>query len=521
MAKLKDVNSTDLAGAIGLGCQAMCRMFNADDDDIPFFDILALPEARMSFSWAHSEAQVPGRFLNALLNAEDALGIRIDEQAIDTITRAAFFAYHGAVPLPLNRQRIGGPLVNFLPTQIREGLHALYALVRFRDSEHARELAEACIETIFRCWDPSDGWDYARLQDEHGLSIFKPSSFLNGLGRSIGPLVKYFQATGYGPALDLAIVLKERTVAEFFTENGEYQAAHGLHGHSTTCTMSSLAQLADLTRDAHLLARVKAFYDNGLRHIRDQVGWSIETTKPGKNYGRGEANNTGDIVETALILGRWGHTEYYHDAERILRCHLLPCQLRDVSFIPDPPNPEDEDGKRDVPRRIAGSFGLPAPYGHHPVGVAEVKFNSDIVGGVVGSLCEVYREATRHDAAGHRVNLLFDHETPAIKVRSPYTHSALSVELKRPGPLFVRLPPWVRPGAIEISGPDRPRHTGGCLFFAAPATDRMIRIAYPLEEQEMVMRNPAGEIRVRLRGDTVTAMDDFGADVTFFDPIDR
>ena len=340
MAKLKDVNTTDIAGAIRLGCRTMCRLFNADDDDIPFFDILALPEARMSFSCHHSEAQVPGRFLNALLNAEDALGIRIDEQAVDTITRAAFFAYQGAVPLPLNRQRIGGPLVNFLPTQIREGFHALYALARFRDSARARELAEASIDTIFRTWDPSDGWDHARLQDAHGLSIVTPSSFLNGLGRTIGPLVKYFRATGYGPALDLAIVLKDKAVAGFFPENGEYQTAHGLHGHSTTCTMSSLAQLADLTGDAPLLARVKAFYDHGLWHIRDQVGWSIETTNPGRNYGRGEANNTGDIVETALILGRWGHTEYYHDAERILRCHLLPSQLRDVSFIPEPANPE-------------------------------------------------------------------------------------------------------------------------------------------------------------------------------------
>ena len=34
------------------------------------------------------------------------------------------------------------------------------------------------------------------------------------------------------------------------------------------------------------------------------------------------------------------------------------------------------------------------------------------------------------------------------------------------------------------------------------------------------MRNPAGDLRVRLRGDAVTAMDDFGADVTFFDPIE-
>ena len=520
MPKLKNVNSTDIAGAIRLGCQTMCRLFNADDDDIPFFDILALPEARMSFSWAHSEAQVPGRFLNALLNAEDALGLRIDEEAIDTITRAAFFAYEGAVPLPLNRQRTDGPLVNFLPTQIREGLHALYALVRFRDSERARELAEASIETIFHYWDPSEGWDYARLEREHGLSIFKPSSFLNGLGRSIGPLVKYFRATGSGPALELALLLKEKAVAEFFAENGEYHAAHGLHGHSTTCVMSSLAQLADLTSDAPLMARVKAFYDNGLWHIRDRIGWSIETTKPGKNYGRGEANNTGDIVETALILGRQGHGQYYHDAERILRCHLLPCQLRDVSFIPEPQNPENDDGKRDVACRIAGSFGLPAPYGHHPLGVAEVKFNSDIVGGVVGSLCEVYREATRHDEAGHRVNLLFDHETPAIKVSSPYTHPALTVELKRPGPLFVRIPPWVRSDAIKVSGAAQPRHLNGGLFFASPPVGRTIRIAHPLVEQELTLANPAGEIRVRLRGDTVTAMDDFGAEATFFDPIE-
>ena len=43
MAKLKDVSTTDIAGAIRLGCRTMCRLFNADDDDIPFFDILALP----------------------------------------------------------------------------------------------------------------------------------------------------------------------------------------------------------------------------------------------------------------------------------------------------------------------------------------------------------------------------------------------------------------------------------------------------------------------------------------------
>ena len=520
MAQLQDVNTTDVVDAVRLGCQAMCRLFNADDNDIPFFDIAALPEPEMSFSSHHSEAQVPGRFLNALLSAEDVVGVRIEEDAIDKLAGGALFAYEGAVPLPLNRQKLDGPLVNFLPTQIREGFHALYALVRFRASERARELAEASIDAIFQYWDPASGWDYARLQTEYGLSIFRPSSFLNGLGRAVGPLVKYYRATGYGPALDLAIALAEKAVDQFFPETGAFQEAHGFHGHSTTCVMSSLAQLADLTGDSNLLARVKAFYDNGLWEIRDAIGWSIETTGPGENYGRGEANNTGDILETALILGRWGYGQYYHDAERILRCHLLPSQLRDVSFIPEPPNPNHEDGKRDVAKRIRGSFGLPAPYGHFPIGIAVVKFNADIVGGAVGSLCEAYREAARHDAAGHWVNLLLDHDTPAIRVRSPYTHPTLRIEPKRPGPLFVRFPPWVNRDTVSVEGAPPPRYTNGYLFFARPDVNRAISIAYPLAEQEITMKNAAGPIRVRLRGDTVTAMDDLGADLTFFDAID-
>ena len=147
--------------------------------------------------------------------------------------------------------------------------------------------------------------------------------------------------------------------------------------------------------------------------------------QPGADPDRGEVNNTGDIVETALILGRWGFPEYYQDAERIVRSHLLPSQLRDVSFIADPSNPDNEDSKRDIAGRHLGAFGFPAPYGHEPIGAARVSFNMDIVGGAVGSLCEVYREVTRFDQAGHWVNLLFDHETAAIEVESPYTHPSL------------------------------------------------------------------------------------------------
>ena len=50
------------------------------------------------------------------------------------------------------------------------------------------------------------------------------------------------------------------------------------------------------------------------------------------------------------------------------------------------------------------------------------------------------------------MSLLFDHETPEVEVRSAYTHSALSVRVKTPGPLFVRIPPWCDIGAVQIDG---------------------------------------------------------------------
>ena len=176
--------------------------------------------------------------------------------------------------------------------------------------------------------------------------------------------------------------------------------------------------------------------------------------------------------------------------------------------------------------RLRGGFGFPAPYGHEPLGIMDsskprISFNLDIGGGAVGSLCEAYREVTRHDEVGHRVNLLFDHETAAIKVGSPYTHTALQVTVKRAGPLFVRIPPWVDPASIHIEGADgEPRPTNGYLFFASPPTDRPISLEFPLAQQEITLDNPTGEIRARLRGDEVEAMDNFGTDLTFFDPIE-
>ena len=105
--KLSNVNTTDIKAAIELGCRTMSNVFNADDNDIPFFGSEVLPNPRLSFSNVHSESHVPGRHLNALLNAEDAAGVSISEEAVEKHAAAAFFSYSGPVPLPMNRDRVG------------------------------------------------------------------------------------------------------------------------------------------------------------------------------------------------------------------------------------------------------------------------------------------------------------------------------------------------------------------------------------------------------------------------------
>src|SRR5215212_6021353 len=118
--KLHDVNTTNIPAAIRLGCRTMSSVFNADDNDIPFFASRVWPTAELGFNSWHSESHVPGRHLNALLNAEDVLGTqglgtRIDEGVIENHARAAFFSYSGPLALPLNRAELGGPLLHFMP----------------------------------------------------------------------------------------------------------------------------------------------------------------------------------------------------------------------------------------------------------------------------------------------------------------------------------------------------------------------------------------------------------------------
>ena len=60
MTALSNVNTTDIAAAIGLGCRTMQSVFNADDDDIPFFGSELWSEARAVLQRCIPSRMCPG-----------------------------------------------------------------------------------------------------------------------------------------------------------------------------------------------------------------------------------------------------------------------------------------------------------------------------------------------------------------------------------------------------------------------------------------------------------------------------
>jgi hypothetical protein len=521
--RLANVNTSHIRSAIELSCRTMGAVFNADDHDVPFVASEVRPAPRLAWNEMHSESHVPGRHLNALLSAEDALGIEIPSDVVARHAAAAYFSYGGALPLPLNRRRIDGPLVLFNDHNLREGLHALYALARFRRDERALALARRSLQVIRDLWDPRRGWDDARFQHAGVERVYWQDRFIVGIARSIGPLVKLHAHCACQEALDLALALKEKALAEYFSSEGDFDRFRfGDHTHSTTCTLSGLALMAQTLGDADLMERVRAFYENGLWQIRDQLGWVIENAdRQGVDSDTGESNNTGDLLETALILACEVDSKFYDDAELILHAHLLPSQLRDVSFIQQPPNPNNEDGLRDLAQRHLGAYGFPAPYGFQPAGVDWVSFNMDIVGGATASLVEAWRQILTQDAQGLHLNLLCDYSGPLGQVESPYiTAGILRITPSQAGPLTVRVPSWSDPRDWQVDLPagDHFYQDGRLICPHIPA-GQVVEIHLPLVRRRLTLPHQQHDIRVDLRGDEPLAMDDFGADLTFFEPL--
>lgn len=576
-------NTHQLDRALAAGIEHLGNIRDRDNFNLPFFFAYSLTQtqaanygdtftgrdapAHMKFE-RHFVSNVTARSLYAILSAAQALSIDPPADVVADYARILLAALHKprdgnwANTSPQNQLLVG--LVSdpasygtqqfdatylFNAGQGFRGMLALATLMPNADQiipeygRSARQIFETSVYNLrkYYVYDGEIGGNrvcnWERFRHQFGLrggaTIGKTldeelTSDWTNLWRGwadphmIYPLVKYFEATGHQASLDLAQELADMAAGHRFPSNPALLGQSLLtHMFETMAEMNAYSRLALVTRNADLMERVRMRYEY-LRSsgIIGKTGWVPENL--GVQRDIGEANNTAELIETAMNFADWGWTEYYQDVERFTRGHLLPAQLLDTSFVVNDPT-NSIDGRQDIRSRIAGAFGFPAPYGHistlETYGRAGAYF-ADVSAGAVATLAEVQRHVYEGNDGSHRINFLFDFENERIQVASPYPGGdRLIVTTKAAGNLAVRIPQWADRGLIEQAMSQQGLSfswDGDYLQIEQAAVGRAVTIPLPLPQVRESETINGRTISIEWLGDSVIGMSPMETPQPFF-----
>ncbi len=521
------INDHDLRLALQWSIHCMSNVQNPQDRYIPYFDCYVLQNPPyMLYNAYYSVPVNAAKILEALLKTEAASGLVVDPIVIQRYRQVVFDSFTPVPGVCAAPDSVGAPY-NTYWTINGHAMRALAALVKYRNDGEAQNLMEQGISNL-KNYFVDFGYSWAAFREHFGLPL---TGGILGVGwpnanpgygadsTCILAFLEYYQWTGYGPALDMCLNYSRNLMNLRFPVDGTFPPnTYFMLG--PTREMNALARVALEIGDATMMTRARARYENGLHMVRNSTGWVPENTRSQSDTG--EINTTGELVETAMIFGDWGWTEYYEDAERFTRAHLLPSQLLDNSFVAA--HSDLSDSKNDIKNRTKGAFGFPAPYGHIATKNSRHQgaFHMDIVAGGALSLSEVVIHAYEYENGDHYLYMLFDQDNNHIWVKSPYPDGdTLEINLRTEGDLHIRMPSWIDRDTISLlvskkNGSTEVSFDGPFMVLSNPPVGEnfSIRMEIPFRmETENVNER---EISILWRGDSVAAMNQMGCPLPFF-----
>lgn len=448
---------TDLPGAAALGVRSMTSMLDRDRDDEPFFyaNLRADGTGELLHSVNIGIPHVVGRALWAAAVAHETMATPVPEEPRRILERylKSSFANEDHLNSYLDPNRGGQRYVEF--HNMREGLYGIVASLMMGDAEWARETGDLMLATLASITDDSGRWSI-ELARERGMADRCEGVGVPNAARLVDPLLAYHRLTTNPLALELAGQYARAGVEELFLPNGVFAPMHRSSGHvhSITSSLSGITEYALLTGDSAMLERCVAAMETGVPEYFSSWGWGDEVypDHPADEIGRGEMNQTGDVIRSALHLGAAGHHEYYGLAERYLRSMVLPTQHTEetlAEFAREVDEPEG-DFRRDVLYRAAGGYAMQLPNDRMQPGSWPLA-TIDITSGTVHAMAECWRHRCAVVGSEHRLNLLFDYEDEAIAVDSHLPlQGRISVQTKRDVTLCVRIPSGVDVDALSL-----------------------------------------------------------------------
>ena len=400
-------------------------------------------------TWANHEhwgsPHMVGRFLDALALCAEIIDVPHDEEAVNGLRKLLHDCLDNPRGLPFDTLPDPKGKRSGNMHHCREVLLALVGLSRWRGCERSMNLARRLVRAMERATRETGAYPSHMLY-ENGWGKLEARWTNYTTGRAITALVTYYRASKDELALDLAKRFADDNIKRTMTPDGGLTEAAGTHLHSTEGTMAGLLYLGELTGEKRYMEAGQRLYDGELKRWRTSYGWAKESRRP--SQGRGEANNTGDYIEAALVLARNGQREYFDDAERFIRNGLLAAQVVNTDWIPQSDDPDTTDEVHShIRKRARGAFAFTMPNGYH-------SYNTDLIGGSLRALCKAYHAtiaAATDKSAACRLNLRFSAESSSVTVRSSLPEEGqLEIRSKKACTLSVRLPRNVSARSVEV-----------------------------------------------------------------------
>ncbi|MBI2301437.1 MAG: hypothetical protein HYU66_21235 [Armatimonadetes bacterium] len=473
----------DLIEALRLGVHCLCSMFDADRDGEPFF--YSNHRADGTGEFHHSVnigiPHVVGRCLLGGQMAEECAGVDFPPDAVATLARYLRGSFDNEDHLNSYYEADGRRLIEF--HNVREGLWGLWAMIR-RGDPWARDMLPRTLDTLAKLTDAQGRWSVKRAQ---ALGMAERCSGFSSANacRAVEPLLALWRETGDQTALRLAGLYARDGLRELFEPDGRFapMARSSGHVHSITSSLAGITEYAVATGDADLLAACRRIVAVGVPGYFSSWGWGDEVfpDHPADEPGRGEINQTGDVIRTGLTLGAAGDPHGYALAERYTRSMLLPTQHREAElrrFLHDVPEPRG-DYERSVLLRTVGGSSMQLPNDRMRAGDWPLA-TLDITSGAVHALAECRRHGVTHDGDNGRVNLLFDHDDDRLTVRSglPF-EGRLSLTARAELHVLVRVPEGTDPATARAG--DKPVAVrGGYLDLGRLAAGETVELTFDL-----------------------------------------
>ena len=461
-----------------------------------------------------------GRWWDAMLRLESVTGFKIpadlENRMVDNLKQCL------DNPLKVNCHlipRIGlepgpDPAGWFDDHSQREVLLALADLVRFRHQPWANELGSHMVRALDGYIQEDGNWDYVRMGEivrQAGIPVSqalidyyrKMTGFrlVESTGRLIEALLEFYTASGDEIALKLASRLAQHHLEVSTKPDGSHPAAEHIHTHSYLGTLRGLLMYGQLTRQHEYIERVaKTYLETVIKTIK-QTGFLSHDLGKEKD---GETGSVGDVVQLALRLAQSGYPEFLDDAERIVRARLLPSQISETIGL----QPLVDDGKdehSDLDKRTLGAFGglhYQTHGGKHPF--------TDITAADLHSLCDFYAHIVENSPLGLQVNFHFDYEDDRIRIQcSRHEQATLSILLKAPQPLLIRIPGWTPAASVrlKVNAQAIPLSwVGHFLYIPQQAGPAEIQVEYDLPLSTLDETTDGVTYHVQWRGDEITSI---------------